>query len=232
MNPAGSNQASPSRIVQVPRGPPALVGEVGEGPGVERQERLVVDSGPERTQHHALGWLRGFDRGEQGAAHLPQHAGLDEPERQGQRVGRGMVAVGPQPQPALRVVPFGRRDGRRDERPTEPSPSVQRVDAQLGRRAVDLVGRVDVRVAHQPVVDAREQVGGGNVAAVAQVQHHVLREGVGAVGVTRRVGQGQDLRHLGRREAMDLPYGVLDLRSDLPHTGTVTPPPAGVAGSA
>src|SRR3954463_3120024 len=51
---------------------------------------------------------------------------------------------------------------------------MRRMDGELRTRSLDGVGGVEVCVADEMVVDEQEVVACGRVAAVAQVQHHVL----------------------------------------------------------
>ena len=64
-----------------------------------------------------------------------------------------------------------------------PASAVQGMHDQLGRRALDRVGGVDVGVPDERVAVADEQVDGRSVAAVPQVEHDVLGQRVRPVGV-------------------------------------------------
>ena len=56
------------------------------------------------------------------------------------------------------------------------------VHREFGAGALDLVGDVDVRVAGEVPADVQQHVPDVGVAAVAQVQHDVFGQRVGAVG--------------------------------------------------
>ena len=86
-------------LLEVPAGPAALIGQVGEGCGVEGHPRVDVTVSVERAQRDPGGQVDGAQRGEQGAAQLPEPAYAVEPVRGRQLVRGGIRAVGPQPQP-------------------------------------------------------------------------------------------------------------------------------------
>ncbi len=86
------------------------------------------------------------------------------------------------------------------------------MDTELGGRTLDRVGGVHVGVPDQTAVGVREHMGGRGVAAVAQVQHHVLGERVRTVRVARGVGQRDDLGDVGGVEPADPSHDMLGVR--------------------
>lgn len=102
-----------------------------------------------------------------------------------------MVAVRPGPQRTT-----GRGQYAPGERPARAPPPVRRVHHQLDPDPAGGVGGVQVGVPGQrPVLGPGGEVHGRGVG-VAQSQQHVLVERVGAVGVTRRRGERQDVGDL------------------------------------
>ena len=98
-------------------------------------------------------------RREQRTAHLPQHPGPGETQVDGERAGRRVVTVGPQPQRSRAGRGRGATAAVTSARPRPcrrcagPRP--------VRRRPLDLVGRVDVRVPEEcPVAVPDEQVHG------------------------------------------------------------------------
>ena len=91
-----------------------------------------------------------------------------------------------------------------------PAAAAGRVDDELGRGALDRVGRVQVGVADdalrpRPVGGlAHEQVPAGLLAAAAQVEQDVLAERGDAVGLGGPGDQGQDGLDVGRDEPLGL----------------------------
>ncbi|GIH12360.1 hypothetical protein Raf01_05320 [Rugosimonospora africana] len=63
-----------------------------------------------------------------------------------------------------------------------------------------------MRVPDEPAVDPDDEVLGGFVATVADVQHHVLGQRVRTVGVARRTGQFQYLADLVRVQSIEAPH--------------------------
>ena len=92
------------------------------------------------------------------------------------------------------------------------------MDTEFGRRALDHVRGVHMRVADELAtvpagltVFARsagltvlarsdQQMNGRRVAAMAEVQHYVFGQRVGAVSIARRASECEHVRHLGRAE--------------------------------
>jgi hypothetical protein len=68
---------------------------------------------------------------------------------------------------------------------------------KLRGRTLDLVGGVQVRISgERAVVVPRQQVYRRSVAAVPQVEHDVLGQGIRPVRVAGRLGEGEHLTHL------------------------------------
>ena len=77
---------------------------------------------------------------------------------------------------------------------------------ELGAGTGDLIGHVEVRVTREVVSHPREDVAHRSVAAVPQVQHHVLGERAEPVPLGRRVDESAYRLGLGRSQ----PGEVLD----------------------
>jgi hypothetical protein len=65
-----------------------------------------------------------------------------------------------------------------------------------------------VGITHQALVGMCQQVRGRGVAAMTQVQHHVLGQGIRAVGVAGGVSQRDDVGDLAGVEPVDLSHRV------------------------
>ena len=72
-----------------------------------------------------------------------------------------------------------------------------RCDGQLCARPGDLVGDVEVRVADEAAVGPCQHVPDVDVAAVPEVQHHVLGQRACAVGLGDLLDEHADLTHVG-----------------------------------
>ena len=109
--------------------------------------------------------------------------------------------MGPQPQPA---VPGVLRRGGHQRQP-DPAATVVRIDDDLRRRARDLVGGIEVTVTGQDWPSCwsgypDQQVQVGSLAAIAQVQGHVLAQRPDAVLLGGGIGQRADRCHVPRTE--------------------------------
>ena len=82
------------------------------------------------------------------------------------------------------------------------------VHHHLGTRAGDLVGEIEMPVRRELPVQVDQHVAAGGVAAVAQVEHHVLRQGADPVGLRRPLDQpGHRADLLGAEGTDDLDLG-------------------------
>ena len=192
---------------------------------VQRNPGLLVLAGYEGPHPDTVSQLGPADPGLQGPPHLPQRPGSGEAGRAREPGRGGQLAVRPQAQSA--VTRFGR-----DRLPKDQSDALaarRGVDHHLRGRPLDRVGRVQVPVAGQPAVPPDEHVAGVQVAAVPQVQQHVLGQRADAVLVGRVLHQRQDLGCLlGWQRTADLdpdagPGGMASVRYLA--TGRHGPPP-------
>ena len=116
----------------------------------------------------------------------------------GQSAGRLALAVGPEAQPPAGDVGVADADEVLDESVPEAAAACRWRDHELGTRALDEIGDVEMRVADEaPLRGPGEQVAYVGIAAVAKVQHHVLGDRGHPVmprGVIDEVEDIEDLR--------------------------------------
>ena len=177
----------PLTLVQIFTCPATLLGVMCECTPVQLDPGRLVAAGRESADRDPLGENRPVERGLQGAPHLPQGPDPLETGRSGQPRGGGQITMSPQPDwPAA-----GRCHEGIDELRAEAATAQAGVHHEFAARALDRVGRVQVRVSGELAACMQQQVARPRVAAVPQVQHDVLGERPDPVLVRGRGGEPQ-----------------------------------------
>lgn len=195
----------------------ALLGVLREAPRVHLHPRPLVPARREGTDPYIRRQLGLRQRRGQRQAHLPQRANSLEAHRRREPSRVRMVAVRPQPHGAA-------VDGvqqRLDQGVSVPAPAMGRGDGELRARPLDRVGRVEMSVTGQlsdgltggrccaglvavltcgVVAGVQQKVACPFLAAVPQVQHHMLVERPHAVLLGDGFDQPRDLGRLALRQ--------------------------------